>query len=305
MKLNDVMLQDAAAMQVLYPDRCGHPFFETLAVLQTKEFDDFKDTMKQALEKEECPLDANLEKVLPGVHQWHQVTNDSVNNLSRNVNDLKSELKGELENIYSTLLTVKEDNKMDLARVHMGIAMQLMQGGLGDVNTVSTETVQQMLLTMPQPTMRSPETVTTTITANATENNMPETGDPADLDVNRLYRMKPKHTSLTGVMKEWFGLEEFADELGGIQGRINMYKSTTKWRKNCMIHPQHFSRTMRTIKAVEAYARQRGIDKMDAAALLEEDFTRCDKSVACFVTYAQGEGLLCKRASRGKSTADQ
>ena len=305
MKLNVVMLQDAAAMQILYPDRCSHPFFETLAVLQSNEFADFKESMKQALETEDCPLDANLEKVMPGVHQWHQVTNDSINTLSRNVNDLKSELKGDMENLYSTLVTAKEDSKVNLARVHMAIAMQLMNGGLGDVNSVNMNLVDNMLLTMPQPTMTSPTAATTTTpttTATTTE-QQPE--DPAELDINRLFRMKAKHTSLTGVLKEWFGLDEFADEVGGIQGRIDLYKSTTKWRKHCMIHPQHFSRTMRTVKTVEALARQQGVDKMAAAASLEESFSRCDKSVAGFVTWAQNHGLLPKRATRGKSTGEQ
>ena len=293
MKLNEVMLQDSAAMQVLHPERCNHPFFESLAVLQTKEFADFRESMKHALETVDCPLDANLEKVMPGVHQWHQATNDSINSLSRNVSDLKGELKGELDNLYGTLVTAKEDTKLDLAKVHMAIALQLMQGGVGDVNTVNMQSMSNLLLTSPQPTMRSPETTTTAATTVT-----PTTQDPADLDINRLFRMKPKHSSLIGVLKEWYGLDEFADELGGIQGRIDMYKSTTKWRKHCMIHPQHFSRTMRTVRAVEEFARKEGVDRMAAAAHLEEDFAKCEKSVAAFVTLAQSHGLLSKRSSR-------
>ena len=291
MKLNQVMLQDAAAMQLMHSDRCSHPFFESLVVFQTKEFDDFKQSMMVALESEKCPLDASLEKVMPGVHQWHQVTNDSINGLSRNMIDFKSELKGEMENLFSTLITTKEDTKMDLAKVHMSIAMQLMQGGVGEVNSASqSNEMSNLLLTSPQPTMRSPQG--TTISPDDT------TVDPAELDANRLFRMKPKHSSLMGVIKEWYGLDEFADGFGGVQGRIDRYKSTTKWRKNCMIHPQHFSRTMRTVKAVEVYAKQEHIDNIAAAEQLEEQFAKCDKGVAAFVAWAQGYGLLPKRASR-------
>ena len=298
MKLNEVMLQDAAAMQVLHPDRCGHAFFETLFVFNTKEFDDFRQSMKHALETERCPLDASLEKVLPGVHQWHQVTNDSITSLSRNVNDLKSEIKGDMENLFSTMVTTKEDTKMDLAKVHMSIAMQLMQGGLGEVNSAISNNSQlsNLLLTSPQPTVPSP--TATTITPPE------DTGDPADLDGNRLFRMKIKHSSLTGVIKEWYGLDEFADDFGGIQGRIDKYKSTTKWRKHCMIHPQHFSRTMRTVRAVEAYAKEESIDTIAAANELEDQFSRCDRSVAAFVSWAQGRGILPRRASR-KNNASQ
>ena len=296
-KMNEVMLQDAAAMQVLHPERCFHPFFDSLALFQSKEFADFKETMKVALETEKCPLDASLEKVMPGVHQWHQITNDTINSLARNVTDLKGELKGEMENLHGTLLTAKEDTRMDLARVHMAIALQLMQGGVGDVTNVNMNSLPtNMLLTSPQPTVRCP--YTTTPPTMATE-EVPQ--DPADLDANRLFRMKPKHSSLTGVIKEWFGLDEFADGHGGIQGRIDKYKSTTKWRKKSMIHPQHFSRTMRTVKAVEQLARQQGIDTVAAASMLEERFQACEKSLANFVNWAQQDGLIMKRASRGKT----
>jgi hypothetical protein len=50
MKLNEVMLQDAAAMQLLHPERCSHALFQTLPVFQTKEFAVFKETMKVILE---------------------------------------------------------------------------------------------------------------------------------------------------------------------------------------------------------------------------------------------------------------
>ena len=71
MRLNEVFLQDAAAMMVLHPERANHPLFDTLPVFATVEFADFKAEMQQALSTEECPLDASLEKVLPGVQQWH------------------------------------------------------------------------------------------------------------------------------------------------------------------------------------------------------------------------------------------
>ena len=76
--------------------------------------------------------------------------------------DFQGEIKADLDNLHSTLLTVKEDSKMDLARVHMAIALQLMQGGVGDVNCVNMNAIQNLLLTSPQPTTRSPTDVTTT-----------------------------------------------------------------------------------------------------------------------------------------------
>jgi hypothetical protein len=137
--------------------------------------------------------------------------------------------------------------------------------------------------------MRSPETTTTIITTDtpAGTSTYVDSIEPAALfEVNNFFRMKAKHSSLTGLMKEWFGLVEYADPLGGIQCRIDKCKSTTKWRKQCMIHPQHFSRTRRSVKAVEEFARQHGIDKMSAALKLEGAFSTCDKSVDGFVLWA-------------------
>jgi DnaJ-domain-containing protein 1 len=215
---------------------------------------------------------------------------------------MKSEMKGEMENIFSTLVTAKEDTKLDLAKVHMSIALQLMQGGVGDVNAVNTDSISNLLLTSPQPTtMRSPET-----TAVTTTTVTPTTEDPSTLDVNRLFRMKAKHSSLTNVLKEWYGLDEFADELGGIQGRIDLFKSTSNWRKKSMIHPQHFSRTMRTVKAVEEFAKvgeiAQQLDK--ASSNLEE----ASNELAVFgqqVLEASQEQRAASEASREAATASK
>jgi hypothetical protein len=252
-------------------------------------------------------LDASLEKVLPGVHQWHKITNESISRLTTNVNDLKSELKGEMENLFSTVVASKEDSKVELAKVHMAIALQLMQGGVGEVNADNISQLSNLSRTMAQPTMRSSDTTSTIITTDTPAGTSEDVGsiEPAALEVNKFFRMKAKHSSLTGLMKEWLGLGEFADPLGGIQGRIDKYKSTTKWRKQCMIHPQHFSRTMRSVKAVEEFARQQGIDKMSAALELEEAFSTCDKSVAAFVLWTQSSGLIAKRSSRGKTSGSK
>jgi hypothetical protein len=50
------------------------------------------------------------------------------------VNDLQNELKCEMENLFSTVVASKEDRKVEVAKVHIAIALQLMQGGVGEVN---------------------------------------------------------------------------------------------------------------------------------------------------------------------------
>lgn len=90
-ELNKVFLQDAAVMQLLDEDRATHPLFTNLPVFASVEFAQFKLDMKRELENEESPLDANLEKVLPGVHQWHRATHQELSRVTTELRDLKDE----------------------------------------------------------------------------------------------------------------------------------------------------------------------------------------------------------------------
>jgi hypothetical protein len=66
------------------------------------------------------------------------------------VNDLKSELKGEMENLFSTVVASNEDSKVELAKVHMAIALESMKGGVGEVNADNISQLSKLSLTMAQ-----------------------------------------------------------------------------------------------------------------------------------------------------------
>ena len=68
-ELNTIYIQDAAALIAMYPDRADHPMFKEVPVFASEQSETFKNTMKDLLEKEESPLDANPEKVIPGMRQ--------------------------------------------------------------------------------------------------------------------------------------------------------------------------------------------------------------------------------------------
>ena len=104
-------------------------------------------------------------------------------------------------------------------------------------------------------------------------------------------------------MSEWYGLGEFQDKYGGVDGRIKKYNSTTKWRKKCAIHAMHFSRTQRTVKTIEDYANKESITVDEACVALQPMYESCERSVANFVKLAQTEGLLKTRASRGRNVS--
>jgi hypothetical protein len=42
--------------------------------------------------------------------------------------------------------------------------------------------------------------------------------DGNELDTHALYRMKPRHRTLTGLYDEWMGTGDFSDVYGGIEG---------------------------------------------------------------------------------------
>ena len=64
--LRTIILQDAAVIVELYPERASHPFFN-MEVFNTELFHNFRATMRETLETTESPLDASFETVLPGV----------------------------------------------------------------------------------------------------------------------------------------------------------------------------------------------------------------------------------------------
>jgi len=59
MDLNEVFLQDAAALLLLQPERQTHPMFQQLPVFHMEEFKEYKARMEQAIPHEADPMDAD------------------------------------------------------------------------------------------------------------------------------------------------------------------------------------------------------------------------------------------------------
>jgi hypothetical protein len=76
--LNKYFLQDAAAMVALHEECENHAIFQQLPVFKMREWDEYCAKMKNHLDTDECPLDAKLENVTPGIHQWHHANHNSL-----------------------------------------------------------------------------------------------------------------------------------------------------------------------------------------------------------------------------------
>ena len=74
--------------------------------LQSKELHDEKD-----------PLDANLEKVLPGVHQWNQINQAEIAKLrDLLVTTSEQHVSSKVDELHQTLISTKQDTDQKVVR---------------------------------------------------------------------------------------------------------------------------------------------------------------------------------------------
>ena len=290
-ELSEVLLQDAAVMSVVH-GRGDHPLFCELEVFQCPEWQEYLSEMRTALENERSPLDATLESVLPGVHQWHRANEAAVKRVHGHIDALmetvKEGLKDGFDRISSTTAFNQQLQDQRLATVFADIAKGLLQGSVTQPTIDSTSVTHMM-----SPNSRTCETTTT----NA-EFSMEDAADetPPSYEITS-YRLPSKPLSLEDLWNSWHGCGQHHCQHGGVIGRNKKFGA--KWRKH--IPPAHYSRCCRSVKAIEAYAKDKRIKVEEAVAHLDPIFQEeCGKSVYNFVEKMQEQGMLKKAAKRGK-----
>jgi hypothetical protein len=258
--------------------------------------------MAKELSSQNDPLDANLEKVLPSLHEWHRINKDEMARLKQSfstmdckMSDICNKVDNGFEQLTATLMSNKKQTKQEMAGTFLEIAKYLVKDGhqVSDTTTLA-DIVGPCTMTLDEP-VGSPNPAQDTF--EASPNAESATGDYL------LFRMKPKHVSLLDLVHEWFGTGDYYDGYGGIHGR-NSNKSLLKdWMKVCCINQMQYSRTKRTVEAVSEYARLNNIDVYQSAERLQLSYTACKHSVANFVNWAQGDevNLLAKKKARGRA----
>ncbi|CAB9499581.1 unknown protein [Seminavis robusta] len=102
MDINKIFLQDAAAMMIEQPERCvDHPLFKELHCLLSDEFASFKEEMRVALKEAQDPLDSNLQRVLPGLHQWHRANDSAMGILQQRVDSIAQTVNDGISSLIS------------------------------------------------------------------------------------------------------------------------------------------------------------------------------------------------------------
>ena len=112
--------------------------------------------MKGALDSEEDPLDARLETVMPGVHQWHAANNSAVRQLTTEVGSIKSTLDSRFDRLEDTVKIELEQQDDSLAESFYKIASGLMQRKRKGTSTPSTITTAISTVPPPASTTTSP-----------------------------------------------------------------------------------------------------------------------------------------------------
>ena len=270
--------------------------FTELEVFQCPEWQEYLNEMRTALENEESPLDANLESVLPGVHQWHRANEAAVKSVHGRIDTLmetvKVGLKDGFDRISSTTALNQQLQDKRLATVFAEIAKGLLQGTVTQptMSPDSRSADEQGDIAM-TPAMRQSGSTTTINMADSMDCDGDES--PSSFE-NRSYWLPSKPLSLEEIWDSWHGA---SDQHGGIVGRNKKFGA--KWRKH--IPPAHYSRCCRTIKAIESYAKHNKIKVEESLAQLDPIFKEeCGKSVYNFVEKMQEKGFLKKAAKRGK-----
>jgi hypothetical protein len=68
-------------MIILFPSRASNRMFDRLMPFKHQEWKTYCDLMKNELSSVDSPADANLESVLPGLHQYHRSTVATLNTI--------------------------------------------------------------------------------------------------------------------------------------------------------------------------------------------------------------------------------
>jgi hypothetical protein len=262
--------------------------------------------MTDALSSQEDPLDANMEKVLPSLHQWHRINNqemsnlrDSVQGLTGTLSDWGTKFDTGFQHLHQALKCNNTELKEEMAFTFIDVARRLLRSG----GTVDPSTLDQLV--------HRPR-ISHYPVQDPDEPMIPTQDNPSDIDsedpaeVHQLFRMVPKHLVLQDLVHEWFGTGAYEDTYGGIEGRNKSCKKSGQWRKHTGINNMHYSRTERTVQAVKEYALIHSLDKYVAAERLQEVYeVQCKCSVTNFVKWAQQQTppLVRTRKVRGRAAA--
>jgi Transcriptional activator of glycolytic enzymes len=264
--------------------------------------------MEVALTTEECPLDAKLESVLPGVHNWHKENQSAVQSVDRKVAALDGKLSTVDQRINDGFFHLErslQQRQMEsdrrIAASFIDIAQRFLNssGSGSSFDLTAEQLMQEIGYSHCTDEMDYDEDIIDSEPQQTMTQQQQQQQESSSLD--RLYQFAPKIHTLSDLYDEWHGIGKWqGDPHGGIIGRNKQHKA--KWRSKLSGHAkQHYSRMARSILAIENYAKQHNCCEEEAVAMLEDMYvTECGTSLSGFVAKCQELNYIKKASPRGK-----
>jgi Transcriptional activator of glycolytic enzymes len=110
--------------------------------------------------------------------------------------------------------------------------------------------------------------------------------------------VKQKHNTLSSLYQEWYGLGEYNDSYGGVEGQNKT--NGAAWRKH--INRQHYFRVKRIVAAIDTEKYRTGTEWAEVVEILEPTFDEANKSLAKMVDKLKDKGLVtnCRKRKAAK-----
>lgn len=251
--------------------------------------------MKRELETAVDPLDANLEKVLPGVQQWHATHHQALTKMSSDYQELKNFTNAHLQNQGSVMKQIADRQQQQAEQMRQAFHNAAMAFSPTEPNSPEDHSLDFDLDPIEEDEAEGANYY------RAGPDGRPRPTDQETAEDQKKFKMKPKHMSLHDLYDEWYGLGIYDDGLGGVAGREQRYDK--RWRKH--LENNHFSRTKAIVAAIEAFAKEKNCSASDACSYLQEAYNSKNNSVGNFRTHCQNMGLIPKGKQRGRQAKEK
>ena len=250
-RLKRVLIQDAAYILEFHPERAQHPIFQ-MELFNTDLFKQYRREMRAGCEAEVSPLDASMDRVLPGVLQGLRANLQANQLVLANVNGMRGEMRHGLQAIRRQIDGSRQ--RLGQALVDAGGAMQEDAGdgdsdidtaALGDSNVAANETQQSTAARVSFSGLPA-----STANARARDDGAPFAG----------YGYVPKWDDMNTVQSvydQWYGMGLYKNvPIAG--GLFQMeFKHKTKWRTEWTKKTKEAKKFSRMKKVMEEHKRLR------------------------------------------------
>ena len=254
--------------------------------------------MKFALENEEDPADASLERVMPGVHERLKSITTSVEGLTRKIDTVHNTFSDSLQAGLDSMARLASDALRESSVI---LGTSLIDAGASMLNSSpSRRTAGGTSCSNSPDGERSGESEPA---LDLNSNPPTTTADSPDENLRGLYdfRFQAKYSSLQSVYEHWLGIGDYADDpFGGCAGRNAKYGG--KWRKEAsFLDSTTYSRVNRIIKAVGEQAKARGEQPEAIVSEWEPLFELSRHSLHNFVEGLKQLNIIRTTKTRGRN----